>query len=107
MIVLLVMIQAFYCTNARAYTNIRSCGGGGELVFDSFRLQERIIVYTLVNCKIKLTYFISLYIINRFIEGSLMFYPLTPPLMITREENGVRGYVCYDCISPFISIYFA
>ena len=30
-------------------------GGGGGLVFDSSHLQEQIIVYTLVNCTIKLT----------------------------------------------------
>ena len=51
MIVVLVMIQVFYCTNTREYTNIRSCRG--KLVFDSSRLQERIFVYTLVNCTIK------------------------------------------------------
>ena len=38
------MIQEFYCTNTREYTNIPSCWG--ELVFDSPRLQEGIFVYT-------------------------------------------------------------
>ena len=46
-VVLLVMIQVFYCTNTREYTNIRSCRG--ELVFDSSRLQEGIFVYTPVK----------------------------------------------------------
>ena len=45
MIVLLVMIQVFYCTNTREYTNIPSCSG--KLVFDSSRLQEGI--YTLIK----------------------------------------------------------
>ena len=53
MIVLLVMIQVFYCTDTRSSTNVRSCSG--ELVFDSSHLQERIFVYTLVNRTIKLT----------------------------------------------------
>ena len=47
MLVLLVMIQAFYCTNTREYTNIPSCCG--KLVFDSSRLQEGLFVYTLVR----------------------------------------------------------
>ena len=49
MIVLLVMIQVFYCTNTRKieYTNIPSCMG--KLVFDSPRLQEGKCVYTLVK----------------------------------------------------------
>ena len=47
MVVLLVMIQAFYCTNNREYTNIPSCRG--KLVFDTSRLQEGIFVYTLVK----------------------------------------------------------
>ena len=54
-VVLLVMIQEFYCTNTRAYTNIRSCRG--ELVFDSSSLQEEIVVYTLVKLYNKLTWF--------------------------------------------------
>ena len=41
------MIQEFYCTNTREYTNIPSCRG--KLVFDSSRLQEGIFVYTLVK----------------------------------------------------------
>ena len=41
------MIQEFYFTNTREYTNIPSCRG--KLVFDSFRLQEGIFVYTLVK----------------------------------------------------------
>ena len=47
MIVLLVMIQEFYCTNTCEYTNIPSCRG--NLVFDSSGLQEGIFVYTLVK----------------------------------------------------------
>ena len=47
MIVLLDMIQEFYCTRTRDYTNIPSCSG--KLVFDSSRLQEGIFVYTLVK----------------------------------------------------------
>ena len=47
MVVLLVMMQEFYCTNTREYTNIPSCSE--KLVFDSSRLQEGIFVYTLVN----------------------------------------------------------
>ena len=46
-VVLLLMIQEFYCTNTREYTNIPSCRG--KLVFDSSRLQEGIFVYTLVK----------------------------------------------------------
>ena len=46
-IVLLVMIQVFYCTNTREYTNIPSCRG--KFVFDSSHLQEGIFVYTLVK----------------------------------------------------------
>ena len=41
------MIQEFYCTNTREYTNIPSCRR--KLVFDMSRLQERIFVYTLVK----------------------------------------------------------
>ena len=41
------MIQVFYCTNTREYTNIPSCKR--KLVFDSSRLQEGIVVYTLVK----------------------------------------------------------
>ena len=44
MIVIMVMIQVFYCTKTRDNTNIRLVGGGGGLVFDSSRLQERIFV---------------------------------------------------------------
>ena len=44
MVVLLVMIQEFYCTNTHEYTNIPSCRG--KLVFNSSRLQEEIFVYT-------------------------------------------------------------
>ena len=47
MIVLLVMIQVFYCTNTREFTNIPSCIW--KLVFDSSHLQEGISVYTLVK----------------------------------------------------------
>ena len=47
MIILLVMIQVFYCTHTHEYTNIPSCRG--KLVFDSSRLLERIFVYTLVK----------------------------------------------------------
>ena len=55
MVVLLVMIQVFYCTNTHEYTNIPSCRG--KLVFDSSRLQEVIFVYTLIKVYKKLTYF--------------------------------------------------
>ena len=48
---LLVVIQVFYCTNTREYTNIPSCRG--KLVFDSSRLQEGIFVYTLVKLYIQ------------------------------------------------------
>ena len=41
------MIQVFYCTNTRDYTNIRSCRE--KLVFNSSHLQEGIFVYTLVK----------------------------------------------------------
>ena len=41
------MIQAFYCTNSREYTNIPSCSG--KLGFDSSRLQEGIFVYKIVK----------------------------------------------------------
>ena len=41
------MIQEFYCTITREYTNIPSCRG--KLVFDSPRLQEGIFVNTLVK----------------------------------------------------------
>ena len=47
-IVSLVIIQVFYCTNTREYTNIRSCRE--RLVFDALRPQERIFVQTLVYC---------------------------------------------------------
>ena len=47
MVILLVMIQELYCTNACEYTNIPSCRG--ELVFDLSRLQVGIFVYTLVK----------------------------------------------------------
>ena len=47
MIVLLVIIQVFYCTNTLEYTNIPSCRG--EFFFDSSRLQEEIFVYTCVK----------------------------------------------------------
>ena len=47
MVVLLLVIQKFYCINTREYTNIPSCRG--KLVFGSLRLQEGIIVYTLVK----------------------------------------------------------
>ena len=43
MIVLLVMIQVFYCTSTREYT----CRG--KLVFDSSRLQEGIFIYALIK----------------------------------------------------------
>ena len=43
MVVLLIMIQEFYCTNTPEYTNIPSCSW--KLVFDS----EGIFVYTLVK----------------------------------------------------------
>ena len=49
MVVLLVVIQEFYCANTREYTNIPFCRG--KLVFDSSRLQEGICV----DCTIKLT----------------------------------------------------
>ena len=48
--VLMVMVQEFNCTNTCEYTNIPSCRE--KLVFDSYRLQERIFV----NCTIKLIY---------------------------------------------------
>ena len=47
MVVLLVMIQEFYCTNTHEYTNIPSCRE--KLVFDPYRLQEGIFVFTLVK----------------------------------------------------------
>ena len=47
MVILLVMIQEFYCTNTREYTNIPSCSG--KLVFNSSLLKEGIFVYMLVN----------------------------------------------------------
>ena len=47
MVVLLVMIQVFNCTNTREYTIISSCRG--KLVFDSSYPQEGIFVYTLVK----------------------------------------------------------
>ena len=47
MIVLLVMVQEFYCTNTREYINIPPCSG--KLVFDFSRLQEGIFVYSLVK----------------------------------------------------------
>ena len=47
MVVLLVMIHEFYCTNTREYTTIPSCRG--KLVFDLSRLQEGIFGYTLVK----------------------------------------------------------
>ena len=45
--VLLVVIQEFYCTNTREYTNIPLVGGNST--FDSSRLQEGIFVYKLVK----------------------------------------------------------
>ena len=43
----LVIIQEFYCTNTREYTNIPSCRG--KLVFESSCLQEGIFLYTLLK----------------------------------------------------------
>ena len=60
MIVLLVMIQEFYCTNTCEYTNIHSCSR--KLVFDSSPLQEGTFVYTLVKLYIKvILYTVFLY----------------------------------------------
>ena len=44
---LMVIMQEFYCTNTRDYTNIPSCSE--KLVFDSCRPQEGIFVYKLVK----------------------------------------------------------
>ena len=41
------MIQEFYCTNTREYTNIPSCSM--KLVFDSSLLQEGIFLSTLIK----------------------------------------------------------
>ena len=43
-VVLLVNVQKFYCTNTREYTNSPSCSG--KRVFVSPRLQEGICIYT-------------------------------------------------------------
>ena len=67
------MIQVFYCSNTRGYTNIPSCRG--ELVFDSPRLQEGIFVYTLVKlyntanltCKLHFDAYLSV-LVNAFIN---------------------------------------
>ena len=59
MVVLLVMIQVFYCTNTREYTNIPSCRG--KLVLDLSRLEEGIFVYTLVKLYNKANLFIKKY----------------------------------------------
>ena len=47
MVVLLVMIQEFYCKNTCEYTNIPSCRA--KVFFDSSCLKEGIFVYTLVK----------------------------------------------------------
>ena len=47
------VIQEFYCTNTREYTNISSYRG--KLVSDSPRLQEGLFVFTLVNLYNKAT----------------------------------------------------
>ena len=40
------MIQVFYCTNTREYTNIRSCGGGETRVRPVPPTRANICIYT-------------------------------------------------------------
>ena len=80
-IVLLVIIhvQVFYCTNTREYTNIRSCRG--KLVLNLSSLQERIFVYTLVNCTINVSQYYCIFLY------SLMFIFLQDISLIINQHS--------------------
>ena len=90
MVVLLVMIQVFYYTNTREYTNIRSCRG--KFVFDSSRLEEQMFVHALVNCTIKLTYF-TLRDVSynaRWFWTTIRYGPMTTAYLCWTTGNGFK-----------------
>ena len=66
MLVLLVMIQVFYCLNIREYPNIRSCSGNSSSTRPAYKSEYLYNICTLVNCTIKLTYFIKKHKLNLY-----------------------------------------
>ena len=83
------MIQEFYCTNTHEYTNFPSCRG--KLIIDWSRLQEGIIVYTLLKLYKKANLKHQNQIESYFLRGKVCAHQSgtwKSNLMLDKEQSG-------------------